>query len=272
MAELGIENLSAFALPPVQFVELVADLGCRHMSAGLTQLFYNPQGYPPFDLRADAALRREMKAAMADRGVSIALAEGFVVRPDADARDMAADLDIFHELGARRMNMVSMDPDLPRTFDQYARLAEMAAERGFETTCEFAPALTVGDLATALDAIGHVGRPDCRLLLDTMHFVRSGGRPEELAALDPDLIGYVQLSDATRAGRFDSYMEEAMFERMAPGEGELGLLEVVKVLPKDRVYGLEVPLRSLAEAGVAPKARLAPVVAAARELLAKAGA
>jgi sugar phosphate isomerase/epimerase len=272
MAELGIENLSAFALPPVQFVELAADLGCRHISAGLTQLFYNPQGYPPFDLRADKALRREMVAAMADRGVSISLAEGFVFRPGAEARDMAGDLDVFHELGARRINMVSMDPDLPRTFDQYAILAEMAAERGFTMTTEFGPALSVGDIGAALDAVRHVGRPDFRLLLDTMHFARSGGDPAELAALDPDLIGYVQLSDATRGGRFDSYMEEAMFERMPPGAGELDVLAVVKALPKDRVFGLEVPQRGLAEAGVAPKERLVPVVSAARELLAQAGA
>ena len=272
MAELGIENISVFGLPPVEFVNLAADLGVRCISTGLTQLFYNPHGYPPFSLRDDPALRREMVAAMADRDVAISLGEGFVVRPGADLRDSVRDLDVMHELGVRRINMVTMDPDLARSFDQFAALAEMGAARGFTMTTEFGPALTVGDLATALAAVRHVGRPDFRLLIDTMHFVRSGGRPEELAALDPDLIGYVQLCDAPRAPRFESYMEEAMFERMAPGTGELGLIEVVKALPRDRVFGLEIPLRSQAEAGIGPAERLGPCVAAARDLLVRAEA
>jgi sugar phosphate isomerase/epimerase len=272
MAELGIENISVFGLPPVAFVNLAADLGCRHISTGLTQLFYNPHGYPDFSLRDDRALRREMVVAMADRGVSISLGEGFVARPGADLRNSAGDLDIMQELGVTRINMVTMDPDLESSFDQFAALAEMAAARGIECTTEFGPALTTEDLATALKAVRYVNRPDFRLLVDTMHFVRSGGRPEELAALDPDLIGYVQLCDATLKPRFDTYMEEAMFERIAPGEGELGLLEVVKALPRDRVFGLEIPLRSQAEAGIGPKERLGPCVAAARDLLARAGA
>jgi sugar phosphate isomerase/epimerase len=271
MASLGIENISVFGLPPVELVNLAADLGCQHISTGLTQLFYNPHGYPPFSLRDDPALRREMIAAMADRGVSISLGEGFVVRPGTEVRDLAQDLDVMHELGVRRINMVSMDPDLARTFDQYAVLAEMAAVRGFEeATTEFGPALTVGDLDAALAAVRHVGRPDFRLLIDTMHLVRSGSTAADVAALDPDLIGYVQLCDAPLEPRFESYMEEAMFERMAPGTGELGLLEVVRALPRDRVFGLEIPLRSQAEAGVGPKERLGPCVQAARDLLARA--
>ena len=270
MAELGIENLSVFGLPPVEHVSLAADLGCRHISTGLTQLFYNPHGYAAFSLRDDAALRREMVAAMADRGVSISLGEGFVLREGGDLASYARDLDVMAELGARRINMVSMDPDLGRSFDQFAALAEMGGAHGFAMTTEFGPALSVGDLATALAAVRHVGRSDFKLLVDTMHFVRSGGRPEELAALDPDLIGYIQLSDAPRTGPFATYMEEAMFERMVPGTGELGLVEVLRALPRDRVISLEVPQRSLAEAGIGPKERLAPCVAAAWDLLARA--
>jgi hypothetical protein len=63
-------------------------------------------------------------------------------------------------------------------------------------------------------------------------------------------------------------MEEAMFERMVPGEGELPLRELLSALPKDIVIELEVPRRSLALAGVSPADRLRPCVEAARRLLA----
>jgi len=269
MPALGIEQISVFGMPPVEFVNMAADLGCRHVSMGLMSFGYNPHGYAPWSLRDDAGLRREMNAAMADRGVSISLGEGLGVRPGGDVRDQARDLDIMCELGVKRINMVSMDPDLSRSFDQYAVLAEMAAERGVESTTEFAPELTVADLPTALAAVRHVNRPDFRLLIDTMHLRRSGGTAADVAALDPALIAYVQLCDAPLTPRFATYFEEAMYERMAPGTGELGLLEVLKALPRDRVFGLEIPLRTEAEAGLSPHERLGKCVEAARSLFAQ---
>jgi sugar phosphate isomerase/epimerase len=94
--------------------------------------------------------------------------------------------------------------------------------------------------------------------------------PLRSAALDPQLIDYIQVCDAPRAPRLASYNEESMFERMVPGEGELDLPALLAVLPADRVYAIEVPLRSEALAGVGPKERLRRCVAATRRLLADA--
>ena len=267
MAALGIENISVFGLPPIEFVNLAADLGCQHISTGLASFDFGVCDYSPFSLREDPALRREMIAVMRDRGISISLGEGLTIRPGSSAKDYQADLDIMRELGVERINTVSMDPDLHRTFDEFAILTDMAAARGLETTTELAPSLTVGDLPTALAAVRHVGRPNFRLLIDTMHVIRSGSSVADIAALDPQLIAYVQLCDAPRKPRFESYFEEAMFERLAPGTGELGLRELIAVLPRDRVYSLEVPLRSEAKAGIGPHERLRKCVEAARNLL-----
>ena len=264
---LGIEHLSVFGLPPVEFVHLVADLGCRHLATGLEPMSCNPHGYRPFSLRDDAALRREMVAAMRDRDVSISLGEGFGVRHGHDIEDRQHDLEVMAELGATRVNTITMDRDLGRSLDQFATLAEMAAALGMETTVEFGPGLSVGDLPSAVAAVRHVGRPDFRLLIDTMHLVRTGGRAADIAALDPSLIGYVQLCDVPVESRLPTYLEEAMYERMVPGQGELPLREILTALPPDVIVGLEVPLRSQAEAGVGPEARLRPCVDAARALL-----
>lgn len=270
MTRLGIENISVFGLPPIDFVNLAADLGCQCISTGLTSFDFGIHDYPPFSLRDDLALRREMKAALRDRGIAISLGEGLTIRPGVSARDHEADLDIFCELGVEVINTVSMDPDLGRTFDEFAIMTEMVSARGRRTTTELAPSLAVCDLPTALAAVRHVSRPDFNLLIDTMHVIRSGSSAAEIAALDPDLIGYVQLCDAPLKPRFDSYFEESMFERMVPGEGELGLSELLAVLPADRTYSLEVPLRDLAKSGVGPHERLGRCVTAARELLSRA--
>jgi sugar phosphate isomerase/epimerase len=271
MLNLSIEYISVFGLPPVQFVELAADLGCRHITTSLRRSGpYNPHGYPSFCLREDAALRREMIAVMRDRDVSPSSAEGVGIHASLDVRSAyAADLELLRELGVPRINVVSLDPDLGRTFDQLGLLAEMAASFGIETELEFVPIFTIPDLATAERAVRHVGRKDCRIMFDTMHFGRSGASIGTVAAMDPQLIGYVQLCDAPRIPVIKDYMEEAVFERMVPGEGELELLDMLAALPHDRVLGLEVPMRREAEAGVGPHERLGRCVKAARALLAQ---
>lgn len=269
MERLGIELLSVFGMPPVTFVSLAADLNCRYISTALTSNPYNPSIYPPLSLRDDPTLRREMIAAMRDRDVSISLGEGMVVHEGADIQDRVGDLEIMAELGVRRINTVSLDPDLARSIDQFGIVAQTAASLGMETTVEASPGLTVPDLPSALDVIRRVGRPDFRLLVDTMHIVRSGSGPDDLARLDPGVIGYIQLSDALLAPAIPHYMEEAMLERMVPGTGELPLLDLLEVLPRDLVIGLEIPLRAEAMTGVGPHERVGRCVDAARGLLAR---
>lgn len=269
MNRLGIEAISVFGMPPVEYVHLVADLGCANLSTGLTGIDINPHGYAPFNLLKDATLRREMKSALRARGVAISLAEGLTVKPGIEQRQRAAEFDAFADLGAARVNLVSLDPDLGRTLDQFSVTAEMAAERGMHAVMELAPGLTIADLPTALNALHHIGRPAARLLIDTMHLIRSGSSTADLAALDPDLLGYVQLCDAPRVSSFPSYMQEAMTERKVPGQGEMPLFEILKLVPRDRVVSIEVPLLSQARSGTGPYERLAPAIAATRELLAQ---
>jgi sugar phosphate isomerase/epimerase len=269
MNRIAIEALSAFGMPPVAFIDLAADLGCANISILPVPILPNPHDYPPFDVLGDPALRREMKAALRDRGVAISLAEGFGVTPEVEAEDRRADLDAVAELGAKQVSLGIRDPDLARAYDQLALLAEMAAERGMTSTTEFAPTLTVKNLPMALEAVRHVGRRDYRLTIDAMHLIRSGSTVADLAALDPDVIGYFQICDVPLVSEFASYGEEARTERMIPGDGELPLLDLLRIVPPDRIVGLEIPLLKAASDGVGPFERLKPAVEATRALLAQ---
>jgi len=101
---LGIEFISVFGLPPVDFVHLAADLGCRYISTSLTGARLESLGYPAFSLRDDVRLRKDLLSAMGERDVSISLGEGMVIVPDADVSSLAADLDIMAEIGAAQIN------------------------------------------------------------------------------------------------------------------------------------------------------------------------
>ena len=266
MNQLGIEQLSLFGMPPVEQVRLAADLECPCIGIGLTRMNYcNPHGYPDWSLRNDPALRRDMVEATRDTGVRISIVEGFAIQPGRDVRGLAADLDLVRELGGERINIVSIDSDRARTFDGFAAVAEMADERGIQVTAEVGTMLS---FAAALIALRHVNRRNFRLLIDTMHYFRLGGSIAEFAALDPTLVGYVQLCDVPLVSTFASYREEALYERLAPGAGELPLAEFVRLIRPDVVVSLEIPQRALAEAGQGPIERVSACVEAARALLA----
>lgn len=269
-AKIGIEFLSVFNLPPIDFVNLAADLGCETISTGLTSSPFNPLGQAEWSLRDNASLREQMVVALYDRNITIGLGEGFAVREHMDVAGRYRDLALMAELGVGRINTISLEPDLTRSFDQFAALAELAAEFEMETTLEFGPGMTIGNLAGAVEAVRHVNRPDFKLLIDTMHLLRSGGTAADVAALPAGMIGYVQLCDSPLNDGELSYMEEAMFERMAPGTGELPLLEVVAALPADMPLSLEIPQLTLARAGVDHHERLVRCVAATRTLWAAA--
>jgi sugar phosphate isomerase/epimerase len=265
---IGIDHLSVFGMPPVEHVTLTADLGCHYVTLAPTPITpFNPQGYPVFSLRTDAGLRRETVAAMRDRGVSLAGGSGFLLGPDTDIAAYAADLAVMAELGAPRINAVSMDADRSRGFDNFARLAELAGTYGLGSMVEIVPTLLVGDVATTLELIRHVGRDDFRVLIDTMHVTRAGITPADLAAIEPWRIGYIQLCDAPLAPATPNYSEEVTFHRLVPGDGELPLRALMAALPRDVVVGLEIPMKAQAEAGVGPYERMRPCVEAARRLL-----
>lgn len=268
--KLGLEMLTLLGMPPVEYVKLAAELGCAEVSTGLTGLPLSMFGlddvfYPEWSLRDDPALWREMKAAMADTGVRIGLAEGFRAAAAEDIRACEPDLDLMAELGALRLNAICMEDDLEMAKDKLAVLAEMTAARGMVFTIEFFPPTGITSLDKALEVCAHIGKGKARVLLDTTHLFRTGGTVAQVAALDQDMIGYCQLSDGRNAPPDDTYMRTAMFARDVPGEGQLPLRELVRVLPPHVTVSLEIPrledLRTMS-----PRDHAARCFAAARAL------
>lgn len=266
MNPLGLECLSVFGLHPVEFIRLAAELGCGHVSLNFQRSANRLPTYPEASFRDDPTLRREIGAALGDCGVELALMEGFALTPQNSADDHAGDLDMTAELGAKAICAVSLDRDMGRTHAQFARLAEMAAARGLVATTEVGAGV-IRSLGAALEAVRQVNDPGFRLLIDTMHFFRSGSTVADFAALDPAFVGHIQLCDVPMPAAIASYMEEALYERRAPGDGDLPLAEFIAHVPENVAIGLEVPIRSEAEAGIAPRERLERCVEAARRLL-----
>ncbi|MDG2003235.1 MAG: TIM barrel protein [Novosphingobium sp.] len=270
MRKLGIEMLTTLGMPPLEYVRLAGEVGCGEISTGLGGLPLSMFGvddvfYPEWSLADDPTLRREMIATMRDLGVAIGLGEGFRAHADEDVSGQIPSLDLMAELGALRINAIGLDPDKARCFDQLGKLSELVNERGMMFTVEFCPGFAVGTFGDVMELIGQIGAGRCHVLLDTMHFCQTGGSVEQLKAVEPGTIGYLQLADSPAQVPEADYMNVAMFERRVPGEGDLPLRELIAALPADITISIEVPnLAALRDIG--PHDHVAKCVAAAREL------
>lgn len=267
MDRLAIEFICVFGMPPVEFIELAAKLDCPRIGLAPSPVVALPGLYEPWDLRTDAGLHRDTAKALRDNGVTITLAEGFLIMPGIAAERWASDMDLLAELGATRLNAVCLEAEFAANVEGFGKFAELAGDRGLSVTAEFMPGMTIGSLATAEQLVREVGRDNAGILVDAMHMYRSGSTTAELAAIDPSHIRYAQLCDVPRKPLTDNYADEARFDRRTPGEGELPLADFVKALPKDVTIGLEIPQRALVEQGLSAANRLAPALTAARALL-----
>ena len=265
MDRLAIEFITVLGLPPVEFVELAASLGVGHIGLAPRPITANPHAYPAWDLLADVALRRETVAALAGTGVKLSIGEGFLIREGLDMVTFGPMLDLFAELGAPVVNAVNM----AASPEPFARFAEMAHERGMIATVEFLPLMPPASFAAALAFLDAGGKRNAKVLVDAMHFFRSGSTVAELAGADPSRIGYVQICDVPMPARALDYGREAREDRLGPGEGDLPLADFLAAIPAEVVVGLEVPQMGKAT-GTSPAERLAPLIATARRLMRRA--
>ncbi|MCB2079480.1 MAG: sugar phosphate isomerase/epimerase [Novosphingobium sp.] len=262
---IGIECLSLFGLDPVSQVRLAATLGCEHVSLNLRGPANCLPPHQPVMLCDDKAARDATGKALRDEGVRLSLLEGFAILPDQDASEHLAALDMAAQLGARAICAISLDKDAERAAASFRSLAEMADERGLIVTTEVG-AGTVRNLTRAIDAVRAVEHPAFGLLIDTMHYFRSGSTVEDLDLLRPDWIRHVQLCDVPMPAVIESYMEEALFERRAPGGGDLPLRAFLQSVPDGVPVGLEIPMRSEAGQGISHLDRMKRCIALTRGL------
>lgn len=265
MRPIGLEYLSVFGMHPAHYVELAARIGFSSVGLNLGGAANRPDSAPRFDLRDDRALRHEVAVALRENGIGLALIEGFAILPGAEVDQWRTHLDWIADLGAHAICAVSLERDRGRSRDQFARLASLAGERGLATTTEVGAGI-LKNLQRSLEMVRSVDEPGLTLLIDTMHFFRSGGSLDDLAALEPHLIGHVQVCDVPMPARIADYMEEALHERRAPGDGDLPLRALVRLLPRDVPVGLEIPVRSQLVEGAVSEAFLRACLRRARNL------
>jgi sugar phosphate isomerase/epimerase len=260
---LSLDQLTVLGATPIELVSLAAANGCGRV--GIYLQSWNAM--PAYNLcertEADALLR-----CCRENHVLIAVAEPFLLMPDTRPDALLPNLEAAARLQVEAINAVAFDTDPARLTNTFGALCDRAAEFDMDTFVEFFPLSAVKTLGMAAQLIRDVGRRGVRINLDVLHLMRSGGTAAEVKALDPDLIGHVQISDGPLRITPDRIMTEATEERGLPGQGEFPLRDILAALPEQVPIGVEVPSLSRLRAGVTSAEWASVAVNATRATLA----
>lgn len=254
---LSLAALTVLELPPVARVRCAAEAGFDHVSLRLIAATPDERQH---DVVGNPVLRRLLKKAVSDTGLRVLDVEIFRLEPATDVAAFEPALALAGELGARHLLVAGNDPERQRLVDRFGTLCERASAYELTADLEFMPWTDVPDLRAAVQVLRQVDQPNAGLLVDAFHFSRSHSRLDELATVPRDWLHYMQLCDVPAAvpATMDAIRTEARSARRFPGEGELDLAGLLRVLPADLPVSLEVPTQALAQhVGAVERARRA---------------
>ena len=103
------------------------------------------------------------------------------------------------------------------------------------------------DVRSATRIVETTDRNNTGILVDTLHFARSGSGLEDLDLISPARLPLVHLCDAMSGNSFttEQLLHTARSERLPPCEGDIDMSSILERLPADIVIGLELPMESL---------------------------
>jgi sugar phosphate isomerase/epimerase len=256
---LSLAHLTVLDTTPPELVSVAAAAGFRTIGIRLTA---TPSvGVPPYDCLHDGPMLRDTLAHLADTGVSVLDTEFLRFEPEQPIGVPEGFLEVSARLGAKNILVMSAEPEEARTLERFDELCDRAAPYGLTVCLEFAVYTGVRTLAHAADVVAKSRRANAAVLIDALHFSRSGGRPAHVAGVDPSLLPYAQICDAgpdmPAPTDTAALIREARSGRLLPGEGVLPLNDLVAALPAHLPLAIEAPCRATAELPALERARRA---------------
>jgi sugar phosphate isomerase/epimerase len=267
--KLSLAFLTLFDCGPVEAIRIAAETG--YDMVGLRLLPAAPTE-PPYPLMAEPAMLREAVAALRDTGVSVGDVEIARLKPETEISSFERFLDHAARLGARHVLVAGDDPDQSRLTATFAGFCRLARNYGLTADLEFMPWTAVPNLAAARAIVEKAGEPNGGVLVDALHWDRSGGTTEEVEALPARLVNYVQFCDGpAEYDRSDEgLISIARSARLNPGEGGIDCVGLAAAIPDGVTISVEVPNHERAKV-LGPKARAEEALAAARGVVEAAG-
>ena len=193
------------------------------------------------DLRSVAVHGRvdEVAAVIADSGLQCTDVVALIVGAGEDSRATARELGQVAAAVRAPVCIAAVVASVPWSalVENLAQCAAIMGEHGCHLAVEFTPYSALSSLHEATDLCAAIGWERCGLVIDALHFFRSGAPWAELAELSAEQIAVVQWADAPATVR-RPLIEESRHGRLLPGDGGLDLSALAAAIRSTGWHGV----------------------------------
>ena len=251
--EVGIDHLTMLDVSPPDLVTIAGEAGFDSISPRVAAASPDEE---PWSMTPGSPMLEETARRLDDTGVRVLAVEVIRIGPETTRADYEPALEAGARLNARYLTVNGDDPEVERACETFTALVEAARDYRIQPLIESIPYTQVSNLDDAVYIAGRSGGGG--VLLDSLHFQRSGGQLDQLRTLDPSLLAYAQLCDGPLAppsglprpdelprGQSTDGTDlqlESRAMRMLPGDGELPLAEFLAALPTELPLSVEAPV------------------------------
>jgi sugar phosphate isomerase/epimerase len=227
-------------LSPPDFVRVAERTGYDAINLRIIPLEPNNAAANIFN---DRALLEATADALASSPLTVLDIELVRIEPDTCASEFRSLFEVGQQLGARYCVAIAMDTDESRVSERLAELCAVAAPYGLDVVLEFMMRGGIRTLDGAHRIVKASGAANSGVLVDALHFYRSGATPTDLAVVDPQLLPYMQINDVRDFDRLAAIPleENPVWKKVLPGTGDLRLRELLRALPPGIPISVEVP-------------------------------
>jgi sugar phosphate isomerase/epimerase len=247
---IGIGHLTMLDVSPPDLVSAAATAGLDFV--GLRVSAGGP-GEELWPIAPGSPMLRETLARLDATGLYVNEVDVLPIRPGTTAAEAEPALDVAALLGARYVISFIEDDDLSRVGDVLSALSGPAAAHGLRILIEPMSYKQVSSYAQARRLLELA--PGTGIVVDPLQFIRSGNTLDDVRALDPATVPFLQLCDGpltapTELPRLtlprgqspgtSVTQLEARAWRLPAGEGEMPLAELTAAVP-DVPISVEAP-------------------------------
>lgn len=241
---LSLAHLTVLEATPPELVTLAAEAGFD--CVGL-RIYANPSvGATPYNMLRDTSMMKETLSRLSDTGTSVLDIEFLRFEPDVFPRIPDQFLETGAMLKAKYILVMSALSLENETLDNFSKLCERAKSFNLNVCLENAVYTSVKTLTDAVCVVRKSGFANASVLVDALHFSRSGGCPTHIKEFDSSMYRYAQICDAKEKipTRKNELIKEARTGRLWPGEGSLPLRELIAALPSGIPLAIESPVHA----------------------------
>lgn len=266
MTKYSLAQLTVLQASPPELIRIAAASGYDHVGLRLLEV----TGGDAWPLASDPQLLRETRTAMQHTGVGVLDVELVRLTPEFQVANLRPTLDVAAELGVRHILTQAHDTDWDRLVQNFGSLCDLLATYSLTADVEFLTWTKMRALEDALRLLRAAERTNIGIVIDTLHFFRSGCSVETIREVPAQWLHFIQISDApgTSPDSIEGLIFAAREDRLEPGRGELDLFGLLAELPPEIDIAVEIPNSRLA-AEASDEQRSARALEATKALVAK---